>query len=402
MKTRIAPVALALALVTVACGGGTGTTTSSTAAPTTSTSTTIETTTTTTEPPTTTTTQPASPVLAEEGDVGEVVAQLQWLVACGGFGGDGVTGIFDGATATPVMAAQSSLGFEPNAIVTEDFFIALTQLCFLDRDLEIGSDPIRVFGFTALDEPEVYTVNALPGSLMKVTVITGAGALVTVSGPSGAILIPGEDGTITIEEEGTHRIEVSTAGDPEFFTIDVEFEFSGEAGDWIITTDGIAYRDTEFEKGDPADAMIEDIFDILGHGPRSQYGEFDTGWDDPGQEGFRGVLIEGLAFLFIGPNAENPGRPKTFWRVRYLGDSYDANGLPRPYGWVQTLSGITVGDTLEDLIDTYGSSVSHGSNSEEHYYRYGAADGSEVCFYFGASAPDDNDQIVEISTECRD
>jgi peptidoglycan hydrolase-like protein with peptidoglycan-binding domain len=402
MKTRTIPVALALALIAAGCGGGTGSTTSSTAAPTTSSSTVVATTTTTTEPATTTTTQPASPTLAEEGDVGEVVAQLQWLVGCGGFGGDGVTGMFDAGTAEAVMAAQTSLGFEPDAIVSEDFFIALTQLCFLDRPLEAGSDPIRVFGFTALEEPEVFSLQGVPGSLMKVTVVTGPGALVTVFGPSAQILIPSEDGTITFDEEGTHRIEISTAGDPEFFTIDVEFEFSGEAGDWIITTDGIAYRDTEFLKGTPADEMIEDIFDILGHGPRSGYGEFDTGWDDPGQEGFRGVFIEGLAFLFIGPNAENPGRPKTFWRVRYVGESYDANGLPRPYGWVQTLSGITVGDTLEKLIDTYGSNVSHGSNSEEHYYRYGAADGSEVCFYFGASNPEDDDVIVEISTECRD
>ena len=54
----------------------------------------------------------------------------------------------------------------------------------------------------------------------------------------------------------------------------------------------------------------------------------------------------------------------------------------------------------EALIDTYGTQVSAGTNSEEHYYRFGAADGSEVCFYFGEDAPDDNDEIVEISTEC--
>jgi hypothetical protein len=181
----------------------------------------------------------------------------------------------------------------------------------------------------------------------------------------------------------------------------VKLEFSGETGDWIITTDGIAYRDTEFVIGTAAGPMIDEIFDILGHQPRSQFNEFDTGWDQPGQEGFRGVFIEGLAFLFLGPNAENPGRPETFWRVRYVGESFDENGHPRPYGWVQTLSGITVGDTLEDLIDTYGSQVNAGSNSEEHYYRFGAADGSEVCFYFGEDEPDDNDEILEISTECR-
>jgi hypothetical protein len=68
---------------------------------------------------------------------------------------------------------------------------------------------------------------------------------------------------------------------------------------------------------------------------------------------------------------------------------------------VQTLSGITVGDTLETRIDTYGTQVSAGSNSEEHYYRYGAADGSEVCVYFGEDEPEDDSEIVEINTECR-
>jgi hypothetical protein len=401
MRIRFTPVLLALALVAAACGGGTGESTTTTGATTTTTTTTIPATTTTTEPTTTTTTQPASLVVAEEGDVGEVVAQIEWLTGCGGFGDEAVDGIFDAALTTAVMDAQTSLGFEPTGAATEDFFISLTQLCFLDRELRPGSDPIRVFGFTALDDPEVFSITLFTDSVMTVNVVAGPGALVTVFGPDGAPLVPAEDGTITAAANGLHRIEVSTAGDPVFFIIDVELEFSGEAGDWIITTDGIAHRDTEFVIGTAAGPMIDDIYDILGHQPRSQYDEFDTGWDQPGQEGFRGVFIEGLAFLFLGPNAENPGRPETFWRVRYVGESFDENGHPRPYGWVQTLSGITVGDTLEDLIDTYGSQVSPGSNSEEHYYRFGAADGSEVCFYFGENEPDDNDEVLEISTECR-
>ncbi|HSM00990.1 MAG TPA: peptidoglycan-binding domain-containing protein [Acidimicrobiia bacterium] len=390
-----------LMLIATACGGGTAATTTTTT-PSTTTTSTIPPTTTTTEPPTTTTTLPPSPVLAVEGDVNEVVAQIQWLVTCGGFGNIVIDGEFDDITAEAVMSAQESLGFTPDAAPTEDFFIAATRLCLLDRPLEIGPDPVRVFGFAAPDEPETYTFEASAGVPVTVEVLSGSGVLVTVSGPEGAALVPDEDEIITIQDDGTHRLVVSTGADGVFFTIGMIFEFSGEAGDWIITTDGIAYRDTEFVKGDAADAMIEEIYEILGHEPRSQYGEFDTGWEEPGQEGFRGVFIEGLAFLFIGPNAENPTRPKTFWRVRYVGESYDANGLPRPYGWVQTLSGITVGDTLDDLIETYGSQVSAGSNSEEHYYRFGASDGSEVCFYFGPDEPDSDDPVLEISTECRD
>ena len=121
----------------------------------------------------------------------------------------------------------------------------------------------------------------------------------------------------------------------------------------------------------------------------------------PGQLGVRGIFIEGIAFLFLGPNAGYPGRPETFERVRYVGPSFDANGGPRPAGWLQTLSGISVGNTLAELRTTYGGGVQPGSNANEHYYRYGAEDGSEVCFYFGDDAPTDSDKITEISTECR-
>lgn len=389
-------------MVAAACGGGTADTTTTTAATTTTVST-VPATTTSTAPTTTTTTLPPSPVLAAEGDDNEIVAAFQFLLNCGGYGDLTVDGEFGAGTTTAVTEAQEALGFDPTGEPTENFFIALNQLCPQARTVEFGEDEdrVRVFGHTSALDPENFSIPLIFGSTLTVTVVSGQGAIATVWDGQGTPLESEDGTTFVIEETGDFRIEVSTAEDPTLFTIEVEVTSIEEAAQWIITTDGISHEDTEFLLGTAAGPMITKIFEFLGHGVRSEFDEFDTGWDAAGQEGFRGIFIEGIAFLFTGPNDDNPGRPETFARVRYVGPSFDADGEPRPAGFVQTLSGITVGHTLEDLIDTYGTAVRAGSNSEEHYYRYGAADGSEVCFYFGEDEPDDNDQILEISTECR-
>lgn len=399
---RIAPVLLALALVASACGGGTAETTTTTEA-TTTTASTVPATTTSTAPTTTTTTLPPSPVLATDGDENEIVAAFQFLLNCGGFGDLPVDGEFSAGTTTAVGEAQEALGFDPTGEPTENFFIALNQLCPQTRTVEFGEDEtaVRMFGHTSALDPENFGIPLIFGSTLSVTVVSGDGAIATVWDAEGTPLESEGGTTFLIEQTGDYRIEVSTAGDPTLFTIEVGATSIAEAAEWIITTDGISHEDTEFLLGTSAGPMVTKIFEFLGHGVRDEYDEFDTGWDAAGQEGVRGIFIEGIAFLFTGPNDDNPGRPETFARVRYVGPSFDADGNPRPAGFVQTLSGITVGHTLENLIDTYGTAVGSGSNSEEHYYRYGAADGSEVCFYFGEDAPDDDDKILEISTECR-
>jgi peptidoglycan hydrolase-like protein with peptidoglycan-binding domain len=357
--------------------------------------------TTTTTEGTTTTTLPPSPVVATEGDENDVVAAIQFLLGCGGYGDLTVDGEFGPATTTAVESAQTALGFEVTGEPTEDLFALLSRTCNEDRVIEPGDDPVTVVGHTAAGEPEEFTVSLLFGSTLTVRVVSGEGVSVIVRDAAGMPLESADGTAFAIAVSGDHTIEVSTAGDPTLFTLEVGLASIAEAGDWIITTDGIAYGDTQFVLGTAAAPMIDKIFEFLGHGVRTEFDEFDTGWEAPGQEGFRGIFIEGIAFLFYGPNDDDPDRPETFARVRYVGPSFDANGDPRPAGYVQTLSGITVGHTLADLQDTYGSQVRAGSNSEEHYYRYGAADGSEVCFYFGEDAPTDSSQIVEISTECR-
>ena len=76
---------MAITLVAASCTGGDAETTTSTEASTTSTTaTTVPETTTTSS--TTTTTTPSSPVIAREGDENEIVATLQLLLECRGYG----------------------------------------------------------------------------------------------------------------------------------------------------------------------------------------------------------------------------------------------------------------------------------------------------------------------------
>ncbi len=387
--------ATAFALVAVSCdaGGEATTTAATTTAPTT---TSTEATTTTS---TTTTTLPSSSVLAEEGDESETVAAIQFLLECGGYADLTVDGSFGPGTTTGVEAAQTALGFEATGDPTEDLFAALTQDCTEDRPIEPGEEPVTVVGH-ASSTPEAYAISLLFGSTLTLSV-DPEGVVLIVTDGEGTPLTSEDGTTFPITATADYTIEVSTEGTPTLFTLEVGVDLGAGAGDWIITTDGIAYKGTKFTLGTAADPMIDKIFEFLGHGVRSAYDEFDTGWDDPDQPGFRGILIEGLAFLFYGPTAANPGIPETFGRVRYVGPSYDTDGNPRPAGWVQTLSGITVGNTLAELKETYESNVAPGSDTVGHYYRYGAANGNEVCFYFGASAPTDSSKITEISTECR-
>lgn len=394
--------AVALTLLLASCGGNTPpTTTTTTTLPPTTTTTAPPVTTTTTVPETTTTTLPPSPVLAREGDKNEIVAAFQFLLECGGYADLTPDGSFGPATTTAVQAAQTALGFPSSGNATEELFAALSSTCAEDPPITMGEDAALVVGYTTAADPASLPISLLFGSTLTVGVITGDGLTITVKSEDGTE-VESEDGTtFPITETGDYTIEVTTEADPVVFTLEVGAAPGEGSGDWIITTDGIAYKDTKFPLGTAAGPMITKIIAALGHNVRSQYDEFDTGWDDPAQPGFRGIMIEGIAFLFYGPTPSDPTRPEVFGRVRYVGPSFDKDGNPRPAGYVQTKSGITVGNSLADLIETYGTGVKPGSNSKEKYYRYGSADGKEVCFYFGKDTPTDSSKILEISTECR-
>lgn len=396
-----------LALILAACGGDaapTTTTITTTTAPGTTTTTDILVT--TTAPPTTsTTTLPSGPAIAEEGDHNEIVEAVQSLLNCNGFGDLEVDGAFGPATRAAVEAAQEDLGREVTGAPDDEMLATLSRTCAETRRLE-GEAEAVVVGNAAPEDPEMFSIALLSYTTLAVTISHGVGVTVTLTDADEAVVEPREGTTtwdiLTAQE---YLLEVTSPDGPMTFALEVTVtETAREKGDWTLRTDGISYKGTFLPLGTDADTFVTKIFGWLGHGVRSGYGEFDTDWyviTDPADMGLRGIFIEGFAFLFHGPDPNNPDRPETFERHRFEGPSADASGTPRPANYATTMEGITVGHTLADLKDAYGTRVRSGHNSEEYYYRF-ADSGGELCFYFDTEdEPTDFDPIVEIASECR-
>jgi len=407
---RSTPLITALAVVAAGCSGSaaptsttTTTVTSTTAPPVTS-----ATTSTTTVETTTTTTEPEFPglenrTLATQGDTNEAVEAIQFLLNCNNIDDLVVDGAFGPATRSAVVAAQTSLDQTSNGIVDDELLRALSRTCQERRRLTGGGE-LTVVGNTAPDDPETYAVALLGGSTVGVTVADGIGITLALTGEDGSEVPPVDGSLWEVESSQDYLLTVVSGEVPVTFTLTVTLTAGADGGGWILATNGITYGDTKLSLGGEAEAIVDDIFDFLGHGVRGSYAEFDTGWyavTDPGDMGLRGVLIEGLAFLFYGPDPNNPGRPKTLARIRFEGPSDDASGEPRPANYVTTAEGVTVGHSLAHLKSAYGDRVKPGSNSSEHYYRFSNS-GGELCFYFGGSAPTDGSMIIEIATQCRD
>jgi len=401
---------MALAVVVAGCSGDAApvSTTPTTAVTTTAPTTTVATTTTTTEPPTTTTTTEPAPgfenrQLATQGDDNETVEAAQFLINCYGIDDLTIDGDFGPATRAAVEAAQASIGQTADGVFDEELLRGLSRACAASRRLSGGGE-LTVVGNTGPEDPEVYTVGLLGGSTLGVTVAAGEGVVLTLTGADGSEVPILEDGTWVVESSQDYRLAVITDEIPVTFTLTVALTAAAGGGGWILATNGISYGDTKLSLGDDAGTVIDHVYDFVGHGVRGSYAEFDTGWyavTDPGDMGLRGVFIEGLAFLFFGPDPNNLGRPETLVRIRFEGPSDDASGEPRPANYVTTTEGVTVGHNLANLKAAYGSRVNPGSNAGEHYYRLSDS-GGELCFYFGGSAPTDGSVILEIATECRD
>jgi peptidoglycan hydrolase-like protein with peptidoglycan-binding domain len=395
-----------LALLLASCGGG-GISASTTTTPADTTTATAAAETTITLPTTTTstsTTVPSGPPLAVEGDHNETVEAIQFLLNCNGFGALEVDGAFGPKTLAAVEAAQQALAREVNGEPDEDMVAELSRSCSEERRLA-GEGTVTVVGNAAPDDPEAFAIALLSDSTLTVTVAQGTGIAVTLLDASGAEVAPAGPLVWPIDATQDYRIEVTAPSEPATFALAVEVT-AGEqqTGDWILATDGVSYRGTKLALGEDAQTVIDQIFDFFGHGVRGAYDEFDTGWytvTDPGDMGLRGIFIEGFAFLFFGPDPNNPDRPETFVRHRFVGPTVDGAGNPRPDDYATTAAGITVGDTLADLQAAHRTAVRPGSNSEEYYYRLTDA-GGELCFYFGPDEPTDYSPITEIASECRE
>jgi hypothetical protein len=342
--------------------------------------------------------------VAVQGDSNETVEAVQFLLNCGGFGDLEVDGVFGPLTLEAVEAAQTTLGRSATGAVDDEMLAELSRSCSERRRLE-GDGAVTVVGNAAPGDAEEFEVTLLSGSTIALTVVEGTGVTATLVGVDGAAATSQSPLTWEVDTTGDYVIEVGAASAPQTFSLTVEV-IVGEpdTGDWILATDGVTYQGTKLTLGDDAQTVIDQVFEFLGHGVRDAYEEFDTGWTaitDPQDLGLRGVLIEGFAFLFYGPDPNNPDRPETFARHRFVGPSDDADGNPRPANYATTAEGITVGDTLADLQAAYGDGVAAGSNSKEYYYRF-ADGGGELCFYFDTDdEPTEFSPITEIASECR-
>lgn len=397
-----------LALILASCGGNAAepalTTTSAAPGDGATTSSTAQVAVTTTSSTTTTTLPPSGPPLAAEGDKNETVEAFQFLINCNGYDDLVVDGSFGPATRAGVEAAQTALGREATGAPDDPLLADLSRGCSEHRRLTGDEGVVTVVGNAAPGDPEIFDVSMVSGTSLSATITLGLGHVVTVRGADGVEVPPETATTWTIDTTQDYTIEVSSPAGSVIFALAVDMTPGVQAtGDWIMATDGLTYKGTKLALGSGAQGVIDKVFDFLGHGVRGSYLEFDTDWytiTDPQDMGLRGIFIEGLAFLYFGPDPVNPGRPETFERWRFEGPSDDADGTPRPDDYVTTDEGVTVGDTLADLQAAYGSDVSAGSNSTEHYYRFSDS-GGEMCFYFGASAPSSTSVIVEIASECR-
>ena len=394
-----------LTVVLASCGGSGAPATTTTTAPIATTSSTEATTTSlSTTTSTSTTTPPSGPPLAVEGDRNEIVEAFQFLLNCNDFGDLTLDGVFGPATLAAVEAAQESLGREVNGAPDDETMAELSRSCSESRRLE-GEGVITLVGNAAPEDPEMFSAALLSDSTMAITTTQGTGLTVTVTGADGSEVESQGQSTWAIDTTQDYLIEVASPSGPVTFSLTVEVTTGvRETGDWILATDGVTYRGTELALGSDAQTVIDQVFEFLGHGVRGAYDEFDTDWytiTDPSDMGLRGIFVEGFAFLFFGPDPNNPDRPETFVRHRFLGPTVDAAGNPRPANYATTAEGITVGDTLADLQAAYGSQVTSGSNSDEFYYRL-ADSGGELCFYFDTpDEPTDYSPISEIASECR-
>jgi hypothetical protein len=330
------------------------------------------------------------------------VEAAQYLINCTSNDELTVDGSFGPATKAAVRASQTSLGQGSDGVIDDELLEGLSRACAKQRRLSGGGE-LKVVGNAGPADPEVFTVALLGGSTIGVSITDGIGVVLALTDAAGTEISQQLDGTWAVEASGDYLLTVTSDEVPATFMLDVMLAAGAGGGGWILSTNGISYGDTKLSLGDDAQSVIDDVVDFLGHGVRGSYAEFDTGWyavTEPGDMGLRGLFIEGLAFLFWGPDPNNPDRAETLRRIRFEGPSDDGSGEPRPANYVTTAEGVTVGHNLAHLKAAYGDRVKPGSNSSEHYYRYSDS-GGELCFYFGGSSPTDSSVIQEIATQCR-
>lgn len=256
---RVASVALAVALVSSACGDDGGSA-STIAAATTVPVTTSSTTTTTT---TTTTTMPTGPAFISKGDRGPYVVALQTLLNCAGYGDLTADGVFGDLTAAAVEKAQAAAARQLTGEPDVETFALLARACDREEEITFGGGPgsAIVAGNVAtgdvdrfslqMQAGQVLTLEADPSLHLRVEAAAGS----SVSSQDGRLvfespLTQGYTIIVSATEPTTYLLEIDLAGGETTSTTGASSTTVApkpfNAADWI----GMEWS------GDPPDGLV--------------------------------------------------------------------------------------------------------------------------------------------------
>jgi peptidoglycan hydrolase-like protein with peptidoglycan-binding domain len=359
-RHRIVTAAVALALVAAACSGA--------AAPTTTESTT------TTEVATTTTLgdritlTPNGNAFIVQGQRGAWVEALQFYLVCTGHGeptpGLGsvtVDGSYGPITADAVAYYQAELRRVPSGDPDEATFASLARDCSDERTLTfpVGEVITEIAGNATSGDDEVFQFESGDGQVLTLTPVDGT-VTVTVFDASGtevdASTTTGDASEFELPGAATYSIHVS-APVPTSFLIQAQIRspnvVASDFGPMVLAADGLGVASF----GDDPVNTVAVISLLLGTA------QVDTGWQegvpgctgknrhlswliqaDPNGTDYPAVLIVDLT--------DTGGQP---YFSQYAYRSYDLAALDPIAEGLTTKDGISIGSSLTDFIDAYGS-----------------------------------------------
>lgn len=221
---------MAWALVAVACTGSTATTTTTTP-PTTGAST-------TTAPAPTTTTEPLipnGPALVGEGDSNELVAAVQFLLNCNGYGAGAVDGVYGPNTRSAIESVQRDMGREVTGGIDDETFAELARSCDETRRVVLDDlmTQVVVAGNTSAPDPDGYLVRVDEGATLTVTVSSAdGGARAAARGVDGSSLGRPPAAVWAAEAPSTqdYLVEITTDGEATRYEATISVVDLGDRG----------------------------------------------------------------------------------------------------------------------------------------------------------------------------
>jgi peptidoglycan hydrolase-like protein with peptidoglycan-binding domain len=349
-------VLVALSLLVAACdNGGADTTTTTTPA---------ETTTTTIPLPSRSPLQPNGPALVSQGDRGPYVEALQFYLVCVGLGRPdpngpevSVDGSYGPITAFAVAYYQAQVRRAPSGAPDDETFAMLARECNEPRSLVFpgGETTAEIAGNVGPGDDEVFAFEGSAGQVLHLTAADGA-VDVAVEDADGSTITSGTAAVAADLPGGrsvTVRVSAATATT---FRIVAELRspnvLVSDFGPMVLRTDGVGIAEF-LGDADNAGGVIELLM-----GTRWS----DSGWRSdvdacPGTHRAITWLVQaGLGSdrhpaVFTAYFAEVSGE-QVFLQYDY--HSLDLAALDPLAQGLATFEGISIGSTLEQLVEAYG------------------------------------------------